>query len=515
MSVLDLLLEGRTIKLPSLPVVGIKIIEAVRGEDYSVKELASIISADPALAARTLRMANSALYSPVTEVDSIERAVVILGARTLKNLALSFLIVRELEESASHSFDYDTFWKKSVTSAVAAETLAVELGKRSDDTFVTALLMNVGKIVLNSCKEDEYMLALDESKIEGTDIATIERAIFDFDHQEVGMEILKKWDIPESIYSPIAFHHESSTCPEEFVETAEILRISSIVSSVYNGDRSVEMVDRLEVIFSTGSLKLDKARMRGYVDEVADKAVDVLKAFDIDPGDMKPYSTLMEEANEELSSLNISYERMVMELKESKERAEKYAMELKNVSEQLRQMAFRDALTGLYNQRFFQDAMEREISRVERYSGTFALIIFDIDNFKVVNDNHGHTRGDMVLITVSSTLMRMVRQCDMAMRLGGDEFAILLPDTGVENAALLAERIRRDIENTPITLDDKSLNCTISAGVGKYDPSEGKKEKSQIIEEIDRALYKSKSTGRNRVTKLNPLLMDVSDETVA
>jgi diguanylate cyclase (GGDEF)-like protein len=438
-----------------------------------------------------------------------------LGARTLKNLALSFLIVRELEENSSYGFDFNAFWKRSVTSAVAAETLAVELGKRSDDTFVTALLMNVGKVVLNTCKAEDYPRVLDDSRVTGADLISLERDAFSFDHQEVGMEVLKKWDIPESIYRPIAFHHDRETCPPEFRETAEILRISSVVGSVYNSDRSVEMVDRLEGLFSAGTLKLDKKRMREYIDEVADKAVDVLKAFDIDPGDMKPYSTLMEEANEELSSLNISYERMVLELKESKERSEKYALELKEMSEQLRQMAFRDALTGLYNQRFFHDAFDRELGRVERYSGTFALIMFDVDNFKVVNDNHGHTRGDMVLITISSTLSRMVRQCDMAMRLGGDEFAILLPDTRVESAALLAERIRKEIENTPIVLEDVTLNCTISAGVGSYDPTEGKKEKSQIIEEIDSALYKSKSTGRNRVTSLNPLLMDVSDGTVA
>ena len=503
MSVLDRILKGRNVKLPSLPVVGLKIIDAVKGDDFSVEELSSMIAVDPALAVRTLKMANSALYVQATKVDSIERAVTVLGAMTLKNLALSFLIVREMKQDYAHGFDHEHFWKKSVTAAVAAQTLAGKLGKRSDDTFLSALLMDIGKIVLNSCMNDEYMQALDEQKIRGGDIAAIERTIFDFDHQDVGAEMLRKWNIPQSIYSPIAFHHDYKKSPPEYADCARILMISSAVSSVYNCDRSTEALDKLDAMFE-GDKELNKISVSGFIDEVADKASEVLSVFNIDPGDMKPYSVLMEEANEELSSLNLSYERIVMELKESKERSEKFAVELKRLNEELRHMAFKDSLTGLYNQRFFHDAIDRELSRAERVSSSFALIMLDVDNFKDINDNYGHTKGDMVLKSIGSRLSGLVRQCDMAIRLGGDEFAVLMPDTFTYNAVMLAERIRRDIEKNPVVLAEVSLPCTFSIGVGMYDPANGKKEKSVIIDEIDRALYKSKSAGRNRITEIAP-----------
>ncbi len=336
MSVLDSLMkENQSVKLPSLPVVGLKILELVKNDDFSVIELAGIISTDPALAARVLKMANSTLYKQVSEVDSIGRAISILGAKVLKNMALSFVIIKELGGDGPDLSHHERFWKQAVTAAVAAERLSRELNIRSDDTFIIALLMNIGKNVMFTYKRDEYLQVLDEQRISGDDIAKIEKRIFGFDHQEVSRDILKKWNIPEKIYAPIMFHHNMLNCPPEFQQSAKILGISSIVASIYNVDRSAEALESLYTLLKDQHGFIQK-RVNKFIDDVAIKSIEVLDIYNIDPGDLRPYSELMEEANQELSNLGLSYEFQMMELKESKERSMRLAQELMDATARIK-----------------------------------------------------------------------------------------------------------------------------------------------------------------------------------
>jgi diguanylate cyclase (GGDEF)-like protein len=192
-----------------------------------------------------------------------------------------------------------------------------------------------------------------------------------------------------------------------------------------------------------------------------------------------------------------------VELKQAKEKAEKFARELKEANEKLREMAFRDGLTGLYNHRYFQDLMDHELSRASRYKKAFALIMFDLDHFKKINDQYGHPSGDLVLKQVSQAVKNILRESDIAARYGGEEFAIVLPETEISGAAVVAERLRRAVEGLEILANGRRINTTISVGVTSYSVSQGKKEKSEILAAADHALYNSKNTGRNRISIIN------------
>jgi diguanylate cyclase (GGDEF)-like protein len=487
------------IRIPSPPSIAVRILDAVKKDETSFNELANIISSDPALSAKILMVANSSFYSVAREIDSIPKALSILGTNTLKNLALSFVIAKDLRGSAEDGFDFDFFWKRALTAAVSADILSPIISDKNEDMFVTGLLQDIGILIMYLCRKDDYLRVLDEKRASSLTVEESERKVFGFDHQELGSEVLKKWGIPDTIYQPICYHHRYNDIPQKLQITSHLLLLSDKMSSVYHGTRSAEKIQDIKKILC-GDYGVVEDDLESIIDSVANKSVEILSFFEIDPGNMKPFSQIFQEANEELGKLNLSYEQLIVELKQAKEKAENFAQELKKANERLRDMAFKDGLTGLYNHRYFQDLMDSELSRAIRYKRPFSLIMLDLDHFKKINDKYGHPVGDLVLKEVSKTIKITVRDSDIAARYGGEEFAIVLPETELKGAAMAAERLRKAIEQLEIDSKGCRIDVTVSVGVTCYHPTIEKIEKSEILAEADNALYNSKNKGRNMIS---------------
>ncbi len=177
-----------------------------------------------------------------------------------------------------------------------------------------------------------------------------------------------------------------------------------------------------------------------------------------------------------------------------------------------RKLAMTDVLTGIYNRRYFMRRIAREMKHAQRFAGNVSLLLMDIDNFKLINDRHGHGVGDLVLRTLARQIGKSLqRSTDWCARLGGEEFAMVLVDTGVADAHICAERIRRVIENTSIDTATASIQITVSIGISGLGPALGRGAPSipSLLELADVNLYASKAGGRNRVTssKCLPLPM--------
>jgi diguanylate cyclase (GGDEF)-like protein/PAS domain S-box-containing protein len=170
----------------------------------------------------------------------------------------------------------------------------------------------------------------------------------------------------------------------------------------------------------------------------------------------------------------------------------------KNAETALKELARIDDLTGLANRRYFMQKMDMELSRVQRGGGQQSTVMMlDLDNFKAINDTHGHGAGDLVVKHFGNLLREQIRRYDVAGRLGGDEFGVILSGTTVHDSRIFAERLRRKIADAPVNVNGTAISFTISIGMSNMDAGDTDTETS--LTRADEALYRAKRLGRNRI----------------
>lgn len=165
--------------------------------------------------------------------------------------------------------------------------------------------------------------------------------------------------------------------------------------------------------------------------------------------------------------------------------------------EYLRYMARHDALTGLLNRYSLDEYAAREVARVQRGEHDLSLVVLDLDDFKQVNDQHGHAAGDQVLVQAAGRIQEIIREADIAFRVGGEEFLVLLPDANAEVARQVAERLRRALVDAPFECRGRTMTVSTSVGVVTFDPLIDDWER--LLRRADQALYRAKAKGRDRV----------------
>jgi len=175
-----------------------------------------------------------------------------------------------------------------------------------------------------------------------------------------------------------------------------------------------------------------------------------------------------------------------------------YIDRISSLYEKVRQLSITDSLTSLYNRRYFMDKLEDEIDRATRYDRNLYLLLIDIDDFKKLNDTHGHQKGDKILEDFGYKLKKSIRRPDIAARYGGEEFVILMPEADVMSAQEVAKRLCKEIsEHTFIDNELCDSKLTISVGVAGF-PADAR-DATDLIKKADAELYRAKATGKNTV----------------
>ena len=200
------------------------------------------------------------------------------------------------------------------------------------------------------------------------------------------------------------------------------------------------------------------------------------------------------------NQMHATIKRQIEELNAHRELLEKEVKErtyeLEQANKKLDVISRTDELTQLPNRRDMHKTIEKEVERANRFRKAFSIIFIDIDHFKDVNDTYGHAAGDAVLKSVASTIRSLLRKYDVLARYGGEEFLTLLPETELKDAAHVAERFRKQIENQTIFFGGKEIKVTITLGVAQFDSGQGAEKCIQLA---DKALYEGKEHGRNKV----------------
>ncbi len=259
-----------------------------------------------------------------------------------------------------------------------------------------------------------------------------------------------------------------------------------------------------------GAQSISPETMQTFVDEtdrvlggVKDTVKEFLASTKQHVGDMETSILSMEEKDldnlfrEDITSLMIKNKALEVEAKQTEERLRKQT----EIIAELRSKLRLDALTGLLNRRAFETDLKKELAGIKRYKYPLSIIMIDLDHFKNINDNYGHTVGDKVLKKLAEVLKTGIRETDSAYRYGGEESMLLLPHTPAAEAKKIAERIRNRIAafRFVIKSSEPTLKITVSAGLTQAKRTEGQK---QLVNRVDTALYKAKKEGRNKSVAL-------------
>jgi diguanylate cyclase (GGDEF)-like protein len=270
-------------------------------------------------------------------------------------------------------------------------------------------------------------------------------------------------------------------------------RVAAIWES---GNPAEAQADALAALQRAG---VDGTRAQEVLDRIPSLVTEAASAFQREVPVQQKLGQLLVDANRILFQMNRNYEGMLRRLETLLKDKEDLTRKLQAANEQLATLAATDGLTGLMNKRSLDEALARDLARADRSQSCLGLVILDVDFFKKVNDTHGHQVGDEVLKAVAQVVASSLRTGDVAARYGGEEFVTLLPGSDLEGATIVAERIRKKLEQTEIKTSSGALRVTASFGVAAVCGPNCRSAGKDLVAKADSALYAAKRGGRNRV----------------
>lgn len=271
--------------------------------------------------------------------------------------------------------------------------------------------------------------------------------------------------------------------------TAKLNRINQIVAT---DSKTLNDLKQLNVTFNA-SMTQQMSDARQKIDEnheVTSLKSGLLESLDTIASRLEDYQRDYQENLMSLQSSKMALTKHIEEIEQEK-------LELMEKLKQERRISLMDTLTQLPNRLSFSQRLNEELSRVDRYQQSISVAIIDIDFFKRINDDFGHLVGDKVLRMISNEMRKALRECDFLARYGGEEFILLMPETQLSNAVIVAEKIRAQVESCPFHYQHKPVKMTVSIGVAQQNEDESSDD---WIDRADKALYESKKTGRNKLT---------------
>lgn len=492
--------------LPTLPAVASKLLDLVRNPETVIGDVIQIVKVDPAISAKLVKAANSSYFGLRSEVKTIERAIPLLGTTAATTLALSFALTDDSLRRGPLANHYQQYWKQSIVQAAAAERFSARYTERDpSEFFLAGLLLDIGRLAMLKAIPEEYSQLLDALDVIAEPLAEQETASLGCQHAEVGSQLLQNWKFPPALVNAVAWHESSLDKLAEFEALPEFSlyaasALAGAVGEYLCGPAKGKSLERMRAIAGRW-FALNSQQIEQFLEDCNLRIQQTGELLNVDMAGVKNSTDLMLQANEQLVQLALQAQAMNTQNEIQKAELTEANSRLIEHNRQLRAKAIHDPLTKIYNRSYFEEALSCECHRCQREANPLAIVLADVDHFKSINDSHGHPCGDAVLIQIANRLQLSVRASDIVARHGGEEFVILVHQPTEKGLTVLCERLRQCIASEPFRYDDLSLNVTCSLGAAIAIP--GRREQNvgqQLIAAADRAMYASKSAGRNRVS---------------
>ena len=475
--------------IPSLPAVALKIIDASKDPDISLHQVSSIISADPAISAKLLKIANSPLYSQRRTLNNLREALTLLGFNASLTIALSFSLLESL--SSANKLGHENYWRRSILSASIARLLGIRLRvAKIEDLFLASLLQDIGVLVLQCVEDSPYS---NDMELKHSDRIEKELEVLGIEHTLAGAWLLRSWNLPEYLVKSVMNSHALNVTDYKD-NTSEIyfhycLNLSGNLADIWlNENPSELMLSILDV--TERVLEIDKDEFNELIVDIDNAIPEISNMFDIKLTETSNREKIVQEAKELL------LQRSLHSIKKSEEDC-RYISSITDRVEKIEKESRLDHLTKVYNRKYVEHLLEIEYEEANINHWPLSLAFIDIDEFKEINDTHGHLVGDEILTLISDFFIENIRETDVYARYGGDEFLLMLPGSTADIAKSVLERLLNIFKET-IVLNLKGVNLkpSISIGLATHMDKHDFKNLKEFMAAADEALYSAKSKGK-------------------
>lgn len=448
------------VNFPSPPGVATHIIELAQDPNIEMGKVARAIGMDPALAVKVLRIANSPLYAQRRRSENLRQALIVLGLNATLTLALSFSLVKSLRGGKPNGVNHPLYWRRALLGASAARALGEATGQTLlEELFLAGLLQDLGMLALDKAIPDLYR---DTGELQKThrDLAAHERKRIGVDHADVGVWLLKQWNLPERLSNAIGGSHKLDNRrvldPADGFNRCVTLSGGIVDIFLLDADKKPfqEMAQQVERVFGLG-----KEEFGRIIERVGSLVPETEAIYETDLlGDP---ASIVDQAREVLMIRNLHAMHEMSHLRD-------HADTLTERARELEEEARRDPLTGVYNRTFLEQYLKQEFEQADRNDWPLSIAFCDLDGFKKVNDTYGHQAGDTVLRATAGILKSSVRRVDVVARYGGEEFVLVFPATDRDIARAVCERIVTAFQGARHEIGPHPVAVTVSIGYATH-----------------------------------------------
>jgi len=469
---------------PSPPAIAQQIIALARDPHTDISQVAAAVSRDPALAAKLLRVANSALYSRQRKSTNLRQALIALGLQGATTLALGFSLIGTYRGLKSNSVDYERYWRRAILSATAARCFAaLQNQSPADEVYLAALLQDIAILGIDRAVPDFYRgLPRNASHRE---LSEYEAAVLGTDHTQLGAWLLEYWKLPEPLYRAVGWSHAppapdpptptgmAACCVALGSECVEILLAPAAVTDF------TALVDHASAWLGIGAPAVGEV-----IGQIVAEIPEIERLFDTALLDPDAANVILGQARDLL----------ILRDQQQPDEADLSAaanLKLGARTPERQDQRLRDGLTGLYNRGYLDLMLRREFQAATAGQWPLSVVFVDLDRFKQINEAYGREAGDAVLVSTAKVIASVARDTDCVARYSGEEFVVVLPGLARHGATIFCERLIARLRSTLHPIGGEMVTVTASVGLATH-----AKKPFQSASELINAAHRSVSVAR-------------------